>query len=66
MNFDGRKGPFREAGGRTPPTVSFKASIGVKAEHFSRPLELRPSMEEGLVRKGDSDEQVNEYYIGLN
>ena len=39
MNFDGRKGAVPEA----PPTVPFKASIGVKAEHFSHLLELRPS-----------------------
>jgi hypothetical protein len=60
------KGPFHEAGGTRPPTVPFKASIGVKAEHFSRPLDYDLQKEEGLVRKDDSDEQVNEYYIGLN
>jgi hypothetical protein len=66
MNFDGRKGPFREAGGRRPPTVSFQATLESRRNIFRALLNYDLQMEEGLVRKGDSDEQVNEYYIGLN
>ena len=50
MNFNGRKGAVPEA----PPTVPFKVSIGVKAEHFSHLLDYDLQME-GLVRKHDSD-----------
>jgi hypothetical protein len=66
MNLTEGKWPFREAGGRRPSRSPLRHPLESRQNIFRAPLNYDLQMEEGLVRKGDSGEQVNEYYIGLN